>query len=97
LLFKCVEQSVFYLMEDIHLINLIKLIIDRGFAIDIFDLINKISKPYTNTRNFHYQNVDLEMLIKELDPMKPIELAYITDESNYYLIKQNTDSITNNP
>jgi hypothetical protein len=96
LLFKCVEQSVFYLMEDIHLINLIKLIIDRGFAVDIFDLINKISKPYTNARNFHCQNIDLTLLIKELDPLKPIELAYITDESNDSLLIQNIENVTNN-
>jgi hypothetical protein len=98
LLFKCIEQSVFYLVEDIHLISLIKLIIDREYATDVFDLVTKLSKPYMTAKNYNFQSVDISELIIHLDPLKPIEIAYLSDETNENLIKlhQSTLNISEN-
>ena len=81
LLMKCVEQSVFFLVEESQLGNLIRLIIDRGFATDIYDLLNKISKPYINAQNCHTQNIDLTYIFNQIDNRKPIEIKIINEES----------------
>jgi len=81
LLTRCVEQSVFFLVEESHLGNLIRLIIDGGFATDIFDLLCKISKPYLNAQNYHTQSVDLSDIFKQIDYRKPIEIKLINDET----------------
>jgi hypothetical protein len=95
LLFKCVEQSVFYLVEEIHLSNLIKLIIDRGFATDVFDLLNKLSKNYMNARNYSIQNIDLSEFISKTDHSKPIETFLIT-ESLFEKKEEKSNNILNN-
>jgi hypothetical protein len=82
LLFKCIEQSVFYLVEDMHLINLIKLLIEIEYATDVYDLVTKLSKSYRPAKNFNTQNLEISELIIHLDPLKPIEIAYLSDDSN---------------
>jgi hypothetical protein len=81
LLMKCVEQSVFFLVEESQLGNLIRLIIDRGFATDIYDLLNTISKPYINAQNCHTQNIDLTYIFNQIDNRKPIEIKLINEVS----------------
>jgi hypothetical protein len=80
LLFKVVERSVFYLVEDIHLSNLIKIIIDRGFATDVFDLLIKLGKEYNNARSCNIQNVNLENMLRNIDSSMPGEFPLINED-----------------
>ena len=65
LLFKCIENSLFHLVEESHLSNLLKLIIDKGYACDIFELINKIGEKVKTCRNFDSQNINIEKVFEE--------------------------------
>ena len=86
LLLKFIEFSVFYLVEEIHLSLLIKLLIDKGYASDIFDLIIKISSKFKTCRNFNYQNYNLEELLKKQSRKEPFNKDIIHDD--YYLKDQ---------
>lgn len=79
LLIKVVEQSAFYLIEESHLSNLIKLITDIGYASDIFELNIKLSKPYMNCRLFDSQDIDISPILKSISSINPIELSLIED------------------
>ena len=94
LLLKFIEFSVFYLVEEIHLSLLIKLLIDKGYASDIFDLIIKISSKFKTCRNFNYQNYNLEELLKKQSRKEPFNKDIIHDD--YYLKDQNSSSNNSN-
>lgn len=86
LLFKCIELSLFYLVEEIHLSSLIRLIIEKGFATDIFDLLIKISKKFSTCRNYNSQQLNIKQFIVTMNRNEPFSIDYITDKS---LIKNN--------
>ena len=96
LLFKVVEQSAFYLIEENHLSSLIKLIIDVGYATDIFDLLIKLSKNCLNARNFDSQDIDLRHIRRMIDPTEPMELVLL-DESKTNYIKKKEEKDKLNP
>jgi len=81
LLIKCIEHSVNYLVEEIHLSLLLKLLISKGYAKDIFELVNKVSDKFKMCRNFDVQNINIESIFN----------THITNNPFYtYLINEDT-------
>lgn len=95
LLFKVIEKSCLYLVEETHLSNLIKLLVEVHYASDIIDLLIKLSKHYSNCKNFNTQNIDIKTLIANLDPTKPHQLRMI-DDTYVCELRSNEINIKNN-
>ncbi len=81
LLIKCIEHSVNYLVEEIHLSLLLKLLIDKGYAKDIFELVNKVSEKFKMCRNFDVQNINIENIFNEHNSNNPFYTYLINEET----------------
>ena len=81
LLIKVIENSVNYLVEEIHLSLLLKLLISKGYANDIFELINKISNKFKMCRNFDIQNINIESIFIEHNDNNPFFTYLINEET----------------
>ena len=82
LLFKVVEFSTYYLVEEIHLSLLIKLIIDKGYASDIFALLIKISDKFKTCRNFNIQNINIDSILNAHKSIEPFDISLLKDDIN---------------
>eukprot|EP01022_Parablepharisma_sp_SALTPOND_P021095 TRINITY_DN4030_c0_g1_i1.p1 TRINITY_DN4030_c0_g1~~TRINITY_DN4030_c0_g1_i1.p1 ORF type:complete len:1531 (+),score=144.65 TRINITY_DN4030_c0_g1_i1:90-4595(+) len=84
LLFKVIERSLFYLVEDDQLALLLKLAIDAGFAADVCDLLLKLTRNYVDCVYFDVQHLNIKYLIRLMPPGKDLEVHLMAeqDQSN---------------
>ena len=93
LLFKCIENSLFHLVEESHLSNLLKLIIDKGYACDIFELINKIGEKIKTCRNFDCQNINIDNVFENGKKIYNEENNINNNDNKYFNEPFETDLI----
>ena len=92
LIFKIIERSLFYLVEEDQLALLLNLAIDAGFATDVCDLLLKLTKNYANCVYFDLQHLQLKYLLKLMQLGKDLEVHLMTDngkDSNTINEKEN--------
>ena len=65
LLLKYIENSLLHLVKENHLNNMLKLINDKSYVYNIFELIIKIGEKLKTCKNFDIQNIKLINFMKK--------------------------------
>lgn len=80
LLFKIIERSLFYLVDEDQLPLLLNLAIDAGFATDVCDLLVKLTRNYANCVYFDKQHLNLKYLLRLISPGKDLEVRLMAED-----------------
>jgi hypothetical protein len=80
LLFKIIERSLFYLVDEEQLPLLLNLAIDSGFATDVCDLLTKLTRNYAGCVYFDKQHLNLKYFLRLISPGKDLEVHLMAEE-----------------
>jgi len=80
LLFKIIERSLFYLVDEEQLPLLVNLAIDSGFSTDVCDLLIKLTRNYANCVYFDKQHLNLKYFLRLISPGKDLEVRLMAEE-----------------